>query len=405
MSRLCLFLFLFVFVGGLVAGCASSSVSRPSPASIKVGMICSCSGPEAAAVGATGTVIQAWAKYVNANGGLNGYPVDVIVKDDDLNPALSVREAKELVTQDHIVAMVGETSQVDTAWADYIERAGVPVVGGISQEPPFLTNPDFFPSGAQLAQVIGIAALAKLSGKTHLGVLYCAESPICAEVVPVTQAASRMFGLKFSAAKILATAPSYAAPCLAAKSAGVDSMWVADASPVVLRFVAACVQQGYAPLQLGEIPSATNAWLTDKDTKGMLLTGPNANPFDPSLPAVKIFRDALDKYAPGLVTSSSFAWPTILAWTGGMLFDAAATAAHLTPSSHPADVKRGLYALRNETLDGLAPPLNFAPGPPKFVPCYFTEEVLDGRFASLAGGKPTCLSPAEAKSLVAALKS
>jgi branched-chain amino acid transport system substrate-binding protein len=368
-------------------------------------MICSCSGPEAANEAATGTVIQAWAKYVNAHGGINGYPVDVIVKDDDLNPALSVREAKELVTEDHIVAMVGETSQVDTAWANYIEKDGVPVVGGISQEPPFLTNPDFFPSGAQDAQVIGIAALTKLAGKTRLDVLYCAESPICAQVVPVTQAAANLFGLKFSAAKILATAPSYAAPCLAARGAGVNAMWVADASPVVLRFVAACVQQGYNPQQVGEIPSATNAWLTDKDVSGMLLTGPNANPFDPSLPAVKTFQDALDKYAPGLVGSTSFAWGTILPWSGGMLFEAAAKAAHLTPSSTPADVKRGLYALRNETLDGLAPPLNFAPGTPKFVPCYFTEEVRAGRFASLSGGKPTCLRSAQAKSLTAALRS
>jgi branched-chain amino acid transport system substrate-binding protein len=66
-------------------------------------------------------------------------------------------------------------------------------------------------------------------------------------------------------------------------------------------------------------------------------------------------------------------------------------------------VKKGLYALKNETLGGVAPPLTFTPAKPAFIPCYFTEQVKGGKFASLNGNKPTCLTAAQSTALAAAL--
>ena len=65
---------------------------------------------------------------------------------------------------------------------------------------------------------------------------------------------------------------------------------------------------------------------------------------------------------------------------------AAKAAGHLTSSSTPAQVKKGLYALKNETLDGVAPPLNFTPGKPAFIPCWFSEQVK-GKSTSLNANK------------------
>ena len=403
-------------VAGILSACGSSSSSSSSsnassapttklagPA-IPLGFICSCSGPEASAIGSTDKVIEAWAKYVNANAGINGHPVNVIVKDDAQNPATSLQDAKELVTQDHIMAMVGEESFVDSAWASYIAGAGIPVVGGINFEAPFVSNPDFYPSGTQVVVgTVGLAAMAKQLGKTHVGMLYCAESPVCAQLVPIGQGAAKLTGLKLTTAKISATAPSYTAPCLAAKSAGVDALFVADNTTVVQRVIAACVQQGYNPQQVGSTETASNAWLTNSVFNGALLQGSNANPFDPSTPSIKLFQDALNQYAPGLVGSSAFTYEDILPWSGGLLFQAAAKAAHITPSSTPADVKKGLYALKNETLGGVAPPLTFTPAKPAFIPCYFTEQVKGGKFASLNGNKPTCLTATQSTALAAAL--
>jgi branched-chain amino acid transport system substrate-binding protein len=371
---------------------------------IVVGTICSCTGPEASAVGNNITVMKAWADHVNASGGINGHPVKLITMDDQQNAATSLQDAKALVQQDHVVAIVGESSFVDASFAPYVASAGVPVIGGSNYEASFQSNPDFFPSGGQqVSGLVGQFALAKQAGKRVFGTIYCAESPICAQLVPLANGVAPMYGLKPYASKISATAPSYTAPCLAAKSASVDAMFVADNSPIVQRFVAACAQQGYTPQQVSSTQTATSAWLTDSTLNGALLTALNANGYDTSLPAIASFQAALKKYAPSAIDGSAFSGEEINPWSGGLLFQAAAKAAHLTPSSTPADVKKGLYALKNETLDGVAPPLNFTPGKPAFIPCWFSQQVKEGKFTSLDGNKPSCLTAAQGAALAKAL--
>jgi branched-chain amino acid transport system substrate-binding protein len=367
-------------------------------------MICSCSGPQAALLSSMGNVIQAWASHVNGAGGINGHPVNVIVKDDSSNPATGLQDAKELIAQDHVMAIVGEVSLVDGSWASYVSAQGVPVIGGISSEASFLTNPDFYPSGSQLlVQVAGTMALAKGAGKSHVGVLYCAESPVCAQLIPIADALGKLNGLQISTAKISSTSPSYAAPCLTQKGQGVTAQFIAENAPVVQRVVAACAQQGYKPLQANVSTTASSAWLTDPNFTGALLSGTNANPYDTSLPATAALQAALKKYDPGLISGGQLPYDVILPWSGGALFAAAAEAGHITPSSTPADVKQGLYALKNETLGGLSSPLNFMAGKPAFVPCYFTQTIKGGKFLSLNENKPTCLSAASASALAKAL--
>jgi branched-chain amino acid transport system substrate-binding protein len=376
-------------------------------APIVIGMICSCTGPESSAVGNNIEVIQTWAKWVNAGGGINGHPVKVDALDDQQNAATSLQDAKQLVEQDHVVAIVGESSFVDSSFANYVSTAGVPVIGGSNYESTFQTNPDFFPSGGQLISgIVGGAALAKGAGEKVFGTLYCAESPICAQLVPIVNGIAPLYGLKSYTAKISATAPSYTAPCLAAKSAGVDAMFVADNSPVVIRFVAACAQQGYTPKQVTSTQTVTGAWLSDSSLDGALLSSLDANAYDASTPAVATFQNALKQDGPSGIQaqSSTFSGEEINTWSGAILFQDAAKAAHLTPSSTPADVKKGLYALKNDTLGGLAPPLNFTAGKPAFVPCWFTEQVKSGKFASLSGDMPSCLSASQGAALAKALK-
>lgn len=74
-----------------------------------------------------------------------------------------------------------------------------------------------------------------------------------------------------------------------------------------------------------------------------------------------------------------------------------------TPASPRLAVKKGLYALKSETLEGLAPPLTFTAGKPTFVPCYFSQQIKSGKFTSLKANKPTCLTAAQSAALVKAL--
>lgn len=369
-----------------------------------IGSICSCSGLQAAALGKVGQVSTVWADSVNAAGGINGHPVKMIVMDDAGNPATALQDVKKLVQSDHIMALV-DNSLADGAFASYISSSGVPVVGGIAISLPFLTNPDFFTVGSNLpVETVGQGALGKQAGLKKLGTMYCSETPLCAQVVPLANAAATLNGLGFTSRSISSTAPTYASPCLSFKSSGVDALFVADNGAIVQRVSADCAQQGYKPRVLNSTTTFEQGWLKDANFDGALLASTNANYVDASIPGVKAFLDANNKYAPGLTTSPQFNYDTLYPWAAGKLFEAAAKAGNLTPSSASADIRKGLYALKNETLDGLAPPLNFAPGKPAFSPCYFSTTIKGGKLVSLNNGKPSCLSAAQATVLAAALK-
>jgi branched-chain amino acid transport system substrate-binding protein len=403
-----------------VSACGSSKSSNPSAgsgapgpaagntaggAAFKLGFMCSCTGTGAAALSRTGEDIKAWASDVNARGGINGHSVNVTVMDDGQNPATALQDAKQLVS-DGVMAIVGETSLQDGQWASYVAGKGIPVVGGLPIDAPFFTNPDFFPSGAVLPPVILAQVLqAKAAGKNHMGVAYCVESPVCVQLVGLVKAAGSVVGgFQATGQPISFTSPSYAAPCLKLRSAGVDDLFSAAVAPVVTRIADACSQQGYKPLQINQATTAASSWLQDANVNGALVVDSNAPWFATSLPAINQFSAALDRYAPGVRTSPQFNADDLSPWVGGKLFEAAADAGHLTPTSTPADLMAALYSLKNETLGGLSGPLNYTKGKPAFPACYFVAGVGSGKFTTPKGTSAICPSPAQVGQLATALQ-
>lgn len=389
--------------GATSSGVAKGPASTVSGTPIVVGSICSCTGPIAKSIGRSLDVVQAWAKWTNAHGGINGHPVKVVTVDDGQNPAKGLAGVKKLVEEDKVMAIVGQMSLTTASWEKYAAQKGVPVVGGQSVETAFLTNPDFFASGSTLPlQLFGELALAKQAGKKNVGLFYCAETPVCAQLEPILAGLGKQLGLALTATKIASTAPNYTAPCLSFKQKGVDALFVAINSSAAPRVVDACAQQGFKPLNLGASSTTERSWTKNPNLDGALVAGTNAVYTDEAIPGVKAFNTAIDQYLPDLQSSDQFSYPLIYPWAGGELFAAAAKAAKLKPSSTPADVAKGLYALKDETLGGVAPPLNFVRGKPGFPTCFFPAKLADGAFRSVGGGKPTCLDQATAGKLAAA---
>ena len=384
---------------------AAATVAKTSGPAFNLGAICSCSGAQAAALANLKAVSQSWADSVNAAGGVNGHPVNLTVLDDGGNPATALQDVKQLVESNHVQAIVSDGSLADNSWASYIAGKGVPVIGGLNPSVPFITNPDFFATGTTLpVETVGAAALAKAAGKKTLGAMYCSETPLCAQVVPLAKGAAALSGLGFTAEAVSQTAPSYTAPCLALKSKGVDALFIAANASVVQRIVDACAQLGYKPTVVNETATAGSNWLQDSNFDGAVLSSSNPGYTDSANPGVAAFLAALKKYAPSVQGSTTFSYDTIYPWIAGKLFEAAAKAGNLTPSSTPAQVKQALYKVNGTTLDGLAPPLTITAGKPVFTACYFGSTLKSGGYAPLNGGKPSCLTSAQATALAAALK-
>ena len=391
-----------------LAGCGSSGSSAASAggggsaSDIPVGVIGSYSGTEAAYLQGSDKVAQAWADSVNAAGGIGGHKIRLYVEDDNTQQATAIQEVKTLVEQDHVVAIVGDVSTGDSSWASYVQRQGIPVVGGDSIHTAFLTNPDFYAAGTELvAGFYGVASLAKVNGP-RFGVAYCAELDTCAAVVKLFNALGQPQGVTAAyQTKVAATAPDFTALCQSLKQARVNSYDLALDQATIKRAFGQCTSDGVtAPLvTFGDVDAS---FLQNPSYNGMQVVDTNYPFFDQSLPAAQQFHAALKQYAPSVGTSATSPLTPVQmqVWASGKLFQAAVAASGSGPVT-AASVKRGLYALKDETLGGLSGPLNFTPGKPSPENCYFTYKIDSGRFVPISGTKPVC-APAALVSAVSA---
>ena len=382
-----------------IAGCGSSSNSSPSATTgggagssgseIVIGSVGSFTGAQASSQAGVPMVLQAWASWVNAHGGVRGHPVKLIIKDIGSNAAGGLAAVKELVQQDHVVAIVGEEDNDDSSWASYIAGTGVPVIGGVSLDLPFVTNPDFFPVGTNIfADIYGEQILAKSVGPS-MGLLYCAESPQCAGLGPIHKGIAQATGLRIPiSAKVAGTAPNYTAVCEQLKSAGVSSYSVGSGSAVVLRIAHECAADGLKAKQVAADGALTTAWLKEPAVNGALIAELVFPFFDASVPASKQMQSAIQQYAPSL---GQLDGPTAAySWVSGKLFEKAGSAIPAGTAITPESIKAGLYTLKNETLGGLAPPLTFTKGKPAVINCFFVVGVSNGKFTEPQGLKTSC---------------
>jgi branched-chain amino acid transport system substrate-binding protein len=397
-------------------GCGSSSDKESSSATtakttlkgkpIVIGSVGSFTGPQAPALGAVDDTLRTWAEWKNANGGINGHPVKLLIADDGSNPAKATQLVRNMVEREGVVALVGAASFGDQTFAPYVEKKGIPVVGLANYNPVYGTSPDFFATGSQIpALVYGLLDAAKRAGKTKLGVLPCAEAPACAQFAKLFQGISQVVGgvsVPYTA-KVTVSQPSYQAVCLAAKSKGVDAMVVIENAETVVRIADQCARVGYKPTQLNLSGTVGQQWTKSANMDGALATQSNPVLADDSIASTKAFHGALDQYGKDVVSNNAYGEMSIGAWAAAETFALAAERAKLGPDGTPDQVKQGLYTFKNETVGGLTPPLTYTKDKPAFTTCWFVQKLVGQQFQATQGAKPSCMEPAKVKALGAAL--
>ena len=83
-------------------------------------------------------VVEAWEKSVNANGGINGHPVDANILDDASTPGNSVTRAQTHISDG--VDVILDITTLGAAWAQAVDAAKIPVVGGNISGTPYFTT-------------------------------------------------------------------------------------------------------------------------------------------------------------------------------------------------------------------------------------------------------------------------
>lgn len=118
--------------GGLAFAALATGLAAPAHAEgepLKIGLLMSLSGPAAPFGIPERDAVMALAADTNANGGINGRPVELFVYDDATNPTEAARGMRQLALQDKVVAVIGSTIGSGTLAAGPIAaQAKVPVL-------------------------------------------------------------------------------------------------------------------------------------------------------------------------------------------------------------------------------------------------------------------------------------
>ena len=114
-----------IFSAMVCLACVSSAWSAET---YKVGAVLAVSGPAALLGEPERNTVKMLEEQINAAGGINGHPLEVIIEDNEGDEAKAVMKVKKLIN-DKVVAIIGPTRSGDTmAVIPIIEKAQIPLV-------------------------------------------------------------------------------------------------------------------------------------------------------------------------------------------------------------------------------------------------------------------------------------
>jgi branched-chain amino acid transport system substrate-binding protein len=370
--------------------------AAPSGAPIKIGYICLCNTAETQSVALVNDVpaFTAWEKWTNANGGINGHPVQVIFKSDPGNQGVALLAVKQLVGEG-VVGIVDEDTEDGEAWASYIQSAGVPVFDPSGFSGTTLSeSPNVFSTAVSQFYVADeIILAAKKAGANNLAVLYCAEDPVCKQTVTGLKAAGKTLGMSIAfEAPVLASAPNYTAQCLAAKEHGADALFIQQSAGPTKSIAAGCAQQGYTPHQVSDDGAYNQSFAGSPGMNGMLGAEGDFPFFLTSTPASRTMHQAFDQYSPSITKSPDYDGEAVQNWAAGLLITEAAEAGKvgMTNPLTAAALMSGVYTLHSTNLDGLTPTLTFVQGQPHENHCWFWLGIENNKWTTPYGLTPAC---------------
>jgi branched-chain amino acid transport system substrate-binding protein len=308
------------------------------------------------------TLAPAWAKWVNANGGIGGHPVQVVVEDSKNDPGTAQSVVKDLVENQHVVALLVDDTTSEASIQPYLAQHGVPVVGGYAVSTATWSKvPNWFTMSTTIPTFIAMGAVAaKQTGATSFGAASCQGSAVCSAVGPLYKTFSEGQGMKYAGlVGIPDNAPSYTAQCLTLMQNGANSIVLSIPPDTSGRVATDCTQQGYKGTYVMSAGTFQQSlFATGSFDKTTFVGGLNAFPWWSTAAPVKQFRDVIAQYAPKIDYKDS---ATTVIWAALELFRKAVG----SPSGDltAADVISDYNSLKGETLDGLLPmPVTYTAG-------------------------------------------
>jgi len=384
--------------GGRAAGAASSggaggaSGATGKGAPIVIGSVGTQSGIVGASISDGTRALQAWVSGINAQGGIKGHPVQVIVGDDGGDPSRHQQLIQQFVEEKHVAAFVYNSAPLSgQSSVQYLTQKRVPVVGSELGGQWFYTSPMFFPqtsSGLALTYVniAGIAGYLVPKGKTKVATLTCEEAQFCTDANRIWPQQAPSVGFQVvSQGRASLAQPDFTSECLSAKNAGAQVLLMAMDTNSVGRVASSCARVDFHPVLSFATTVTVDRMKSDPNLDGTVLSLPLAPWFQNNVPDVAQYRDTMARFSPGNTPTASGE----NGWAAAKLFEQAETRASDPTTS--AGILDGLWSIKNETLGGLIPSTTFTKDQdaPQ-VKCWTVVVITGGQFTAPEGGQMHC---------------
>ncbi|WP_030941008.1 ABC transporter substrate-binding protein [Streptomyces sp. NRRL S-646] len=99
---------------------------------------------------------QAYARWINAHGGINGRKLNVLTCNEH-NDSVAAAKCARLAVKENVVAVVGSYSQYGDSYLPELEGSGIPYIGGYGVTTAEFTSPMSYPvNGGQPALLAGL---------------------------------------------------------------------------------------------------------------------------------------------------------------------------------------------------------------------------------------------------------
>ena len=148
--------------------------------SIKLGITVPMTGIASPGYNKIPGAMKAYFDYVNANGGVNGRKISLVIKDDQYIPTTAVARANELILRDKVFALVGTLGTASTkaiSASTQLSRRGIPSLfvntgfSGFADKKAYPTTFSILPSYQMEAKIMGKYLKENYAGK-KLALIY-----------------------------------------------------------------------------------------------------------------------------------------------------------------------------------------------------------------------------------------
>jgi branched-chain amino acid transport system substrate-binding protein len=348
-------------------GSSGSSSATPGAAALKgspieIGFAVAETGLGEAQGASAVPTAQAWEKWVNANGGINGHPVQVVIEDTQSSPTAGLAAMKSLIGQSGISAVMLSDTSSEAPVGGYAATQNIAVIGANGFDVDLWgAKKNFFSNWTtQPWDAYGLIQASKSVGATKIGTVVCSEIASCATYGQVIQLVTKHYDVTDTGlVTASASAANYTAQCVSLMQKGTTMIDLAVPPAEVVRIAQDCIQQGYKGY-FGFASISFDQKQVASVTGMKVVLELSSFPWWSSAAPVQQFRAAIAKYAPGTDIETNNATGT---WAALELFrEAVGTIKGAITRQSVIDAYN---QVSNQTLGGLLPqPITFTAGQP-----------------------------------------